>query len=341
MRKGYFALIGVASLSFNQIHVKYYTIYNMKNLLLITLLFVSTALHSQIRIVMKGNRIVTSSRVEFTKNTVLMDEYHKINSTIYEMDKSFIISITGTDGKTFNFLSLISSKKDIEDFKNSYDASKPTVIDSVKKEITIKEAKKEISEDSLNLLLKHYIGLPEKDNSIFVEEIITLKDSVKKDKIYLAIMEWISKTFNSSKAVIDFQDKDAGKIICKGYTESPPTKGVLGSDALLIDFSMNFTIKNGKYTIQIYNLAAKEKHYDSMTMSVLQAISTTPNTRVGSRPIDINKINHDYVNNNTESRFREKYAQKVVVRTYIVLKTLTESAQSHIEKTIKGEDKDF
>lgn len=314
----------------------------MKNLLLVTFLLTSTSSFAQIKIVLLGNRTVTASRVEFTKNTVLMDEYHKINSKIYEMDKSAIKSITDSDGKTFAFSSLISSKKDIEDFKGSYNENKPTVVDSTKKQTVIKEVQKEVSEDSLNTLLRTYMGLPEKEKNIFVEEIITVKDSAKKDVIYLAIMEWVSKTFNSSKAVIDFQDKDAGKIICKGYAESPSTKGVFGTDALLIDFSINFTIKDGKFRMQIYNLSAKEKHTESMGMAVMRGLSSTPNSSSNDiYPIDINRINHDYVNEITQGKIRTKYAQKVVVRTYVVLKGLTESAKIYIDKSIKEQSKDF
>ncbi len=313
----------------------------MKNFLFIVSLFFYSNVQSQIRVVLKSNHVVTSSRVEFTKNTVLMDEYDKINSKIFEMDKSYIKTIVDSSGKIIDFKDLVSSKKSIEELKNSYNDSKETIVNPAKRDSVGKVVKKQISEDSLNVLFKTLIGLPEKEDKIFIEEVITLKDTVKKDIIYLAIMEWISKAFNSSKAVIDFQDKAAGKIICKGYSESLPTKGVLGSDALLIDFSMNFTIKDGKYRIQMYNLSAKEKHYDSATMSVIQALSTTPSTRNDPYPIDINKINHEYKNSNANSRSKEKYSQKVVVRAYIVLNSLLDSAKSYIEKSIKEQNRDF
>lgn len=130
----------------------------MKKLLLILILFSCTKSYSQIRIVLKSNRLVTSNRIEFTKDAVLFDEYHKINSKIFEMDKSFIRSIIAPNGRIINFLYLISNEKDIEDFKKSYVESKPTLIDSTKKQITVLD----ISKDSLDNLMKLKLSLTQK-----------------------------------------------------------------------------------------------------------------------------------------------------------------------------------
>jgi len=310
----------------------------MKKLLFIAFLLCYNSMYAQFKIVLQTNRELKANRVEFTKNSMLLDDYYKINSKIFELDKGLIKSVTDSSGKIYDFKPMVSSKNEVEKFRNNYNPNQETISDSTKvkeipKDLTIR---KELSEDSINVLIKTYLGLPEKDNNIFIEEVTSLEENAKKDKIYLALMEWISKTFNSSKAVIDFQDKEAGKIICKDWAESPPTKGFLGTDVLLIDFTINFTIKDNKYRVQIYNLSAKEKHNESVGMTVIRALGSSPSLSSDDiRSININRINHEYVNSTPNGVYRTKYAQKVVVRSFIVLKGLTESIKEYINKSIK------
>ena len=40
--------------------------------------------------------------------------------------------------------------------------------------------------------------------------------SMSKDQIFVKTMEWFSQTFNESKSVIDYQDKESGTIIGNG-----------------------------------------------------------------------------------------------------------------------------
>ncbi len=45
---------------------------------------------------------------------------------------------------------------------------------------------------------------------------VVLIDSSSKDEIYLKAREWVAKTYNSSKSVIEIEDKENGKIIGNG-----------------------------------------------------------------------------------------------------------------------------
>jgi len=70
-----------------------------------------------------------------------------------------------------------------------------------------------------------------------------------KDELFLLSLDWISKTFRSAKAVVDFQDKEAGKII--GKASIPVTYNF----GMVNDTFFNYTIevKDNKARITIEN----------------------------------------------------------------------------------------
>lgn len=60
-----------------------------------------------------------------------------------------------------------------------------------------------------------------------------------KNELYVKAHEWIARTYGSAKAVIDMQDKEAGKIIGKCLISD-----VANGD---IKYLLSFDIKDGKY----------------------------------------------------------------------------------------------
>jgi len=78
-----------------------------------------------------------------------------------------------------------------------------------------------------------------------------LIDTVNADKnyIYVKAHEWISKTYNSAKTVIDMQDKEAGKLIGKAkITITPSSYSSHGSIAAsVVDYIISIDVKDGKY----------------------------------------------------------------------------------------------
>ena len=59
---------------------------------------------------------------------------------------------------------------------------------------------------------------------------VVLVDSINKEKLFVAGMEWVALAFKSAQDVIQFEDKDAGKIICKGSNPIDPTgQGMKGT----------------------------------------------------------------------------------------------------------------
>lgn len=87
---------------------------------------------------------------------------------------------------------------------------------------------------------------PEKSN---YEKVYTT--SLPKNVVFSKGLEWIAKTFKSAKAVIEFQDKDAGKIIGNGITNI-----LVGPMRVSIPiyFTMTLEAKEGKYRMVFDNV---------------------------------------------------------------------------------------
>jgi len=79
------------------------------------------------------------------------------------------------------------------------------------------------------------------------ERIIEVKKS--KDEIFVASMDWIAKNFKSAKAVIEYQDKEAGKIVGNGSAHV--SFAILPVDTR---FTLTIDVKEGKAKISIQNI---------------------------------------------------------------------------------------
>lgn len=76
--------------------------------------------------------------------------------------------------------------------------------------------------DTVNPIYNEF--LPVIDGMITFSEVVQV-DSLSKNDIFLRAHDWIIKTFNSAKDVIQFADKDSGKIVCKTITGATVGKG--------------------------------------------------------------------------------------------------------------------
>jgi len=79
----------------------------------------------------------------------------------------------------------------------------------------------------------------------------TYETTLSKAEVYNKSLEWIAKTFRSAKAVIEFQDKDQGKIIGNGSVDCP-----IGPVQTLVSIGFTLTIeaKEGKYRMVFENI---------------------------------------------------------------------------------------
>jgi len=89
-------------------------------------------------------------------------------------------------------------------------------------------------------------------NDIEIQRVIEL-DGHKKDDLYINSMEWLSRTFKESKSVVDYQDKDAGKIIGNGAVSHIYALIVNG----YVLFSVKLEVKDGRSRITLSNFKAK------------------------------------------------------------------------------------
>ncbi len=76
--------------------------------------------------------------------------------------------------------------------------------------------------DTVNPIYNEFF--PVVDGMITFSEVVKV-DSLSKNDIFLRANDWIVRTFNSAKDVVQFTDKDAGKIVCKTVTGATVGKG--------------------------------------------------------------------------------------------------------------------
>lgn len=97
-----------------------------------------------------------------------------------------------------------------------------------------------------------FSDLPFKNDQIVYERVITLDSTFPKDKLYKSAKMAVINSFRDSKSVIQLDDKDNGKIICKGIATGH-YKYAMVSYNIRWHFTMDITVKEGKYRIQIYD----------------------------------------------------------------------------------------
>ena len=75
-------------------------------------------------------------------------------------------------------------------------------------------------------------------------------DSLSKDELYNRARAWFSSSFNSAKAVLDMDDRQAGKLIGKGTDKG--TFEVLFTPFLFtVKFEVYITVKDNRYRYEI------------------------------------------------------------------------------------------
>jgi len=78
-------------------------------------------------------------------------------------------------------------------------------------------------------------------------------ENMSKDEIFVKSMEWFSRTFKESKSVIDYQDKEAGKIIGNGAVVHYFNMIVNGQ----VKFSVKIEAKENRSRITLSNFSSK------------------------------------------------------------------------------------
>lgn len=112
--------------------------------------------------------------------------------------------------------------------------------------------------------------LPSEDNKITFSKVYQV-DGLDSDDLYIKMNEWIVNTFNSPKDVIQFQDKEAGKIICKTMSTFTAGKN-LGRVDMDIYFLLTIESRDGRYKITATNFT----HEYSQGLGVARITNSNP-----------------------------------------------------------------
>lgn len=75
-----------------------------------------------------------------------------------------------------------------------------------------------------------------------------------KDKLYIKANEWMAKKYVSSKAVIQMQDKEAGKIVGKAIMDVHNQAGP-SYNYETVDYIITIDVKEGKYRCVLSNFS--------------------------------------------------------------------------------------
>jgi len=89
---------------------------------------------------------------------------------------------------------------------------------------------------------------PIENGRIVFSEVVPV-DNVSKDELFVRANSWIARTFNSPKDVIQFNDKEAGKIICKTVTGATVGKGFNKVTIDPVYFILQIETREGRYRI--------------------------------------------------------------------------------------------
>lgn len=123
--------------------------------------------------------------------------------------------------------------------------------------------------DHVNPIYSDYFPL---DNGLISFSEVVNVEGKTKNELYLNANEWIVHTFNSAKDVIQFNDKDAGKIICKTLTSISFGKGWNKVTLDPIYFLVTIEVKDGRYKITASNFI----HHNVVVLAGIRAESDNP-----------------------------------------------------------------
>lgn len=91
------------------------------------------------------------------------------------------------------------------------------------------------------------------ENELITFSTVVQVEGVSKDELYLRAHGWIIKSFNSAKDVVQLDDKEAGKIVCKTVTTLSAGKGFFGKVVMDIYYLLTIEVRDDRYKISASN----------------------------------------------------------------------------------------
>ncbi len=109
------------------------------------------------------------------------------------------------------------------------------------------------------------ITLPFKNGKVIYEVIDSTVKGTKEEILGKAKI-WVSHSFNDGKSVIEIDDNVNGKLIVKGNS-LVPSKLILAPIERM-NFTIEFSFKDNKYRIQIYNIDGYPQSVPSLNVTI-------------------------------------------------------------------------
>lgn len=144
--------------------------------------------------------------------------------------------------------------------------------------------------------------LPMKDGKVFYEETDTMPNTSKTD-LYNKSRIWFVNTFNSAKAVLQMDDKEAGIVMGKGITTYDAGNVLTGTMNNSINYTININIKDNKCRIQVYDIFVSNQNasytpeyclkYPKMNKKKLEKIDDSVRDLIASFKASISKKSGD------------------------------------------------
>lgn len=101
-------------------------------------------------------------------------------------------------------------------------------------------------------------SITDSTGTVSITEVVHVDTSLKKDDLYRNTKSFFAEYFKSSKDVVQYDDREEGKVIGKGNFPVSD-KNLLEDCDWNVNFSIELICKDGKYKYKIYNVNILEE----------------------------------------------------------------------------------
>ncbi len=120
-------------------------------------------------------------------------------------------------------------------------------------QISFAQKEKEVTEQTTNAL---YAALPKVDGKYEFSEVVQLDSTYKKDMLFKNSKLFFADAFKSAKDVLQYDDRDEGKVIGKGNFVIEGGQAVFltyATEKWHVNFSLEIFSKDGRYRYRVYD----------------------------------------------------------------------------------------
>lgn len=128
-----------------------------------------------------------------------------------------------------------------------------------------------------------FASLTNKGQEVFTFTDVVKIDSISKNELYNRAKLWFATTFNSSKDVLQIEDKDSGQLVGNSLFKYSPT--VFNASARTvgnIKFTIKIFVKDGRYKYEFTNFIHESNSYSAyggLDFGLITTDKTCPNPK--------------------------------------------------------------